>query len=203
MDETWIRERLSPTYDVWIEEASSPQPAIPEVAGEVVSTSVNLALFIATPFILLADWLRAGKRAPGEPPEWESLGEIGNRKVWNQTLMNNEDFPAGLDLYADPAEVYLLFRFRFAPAVPQLESLYFFEETLTTESGMYLLSYNSPGEGMTVWFLGHEADQAEAIAKVEAREWELEGEPGGGLRLEPLDDEQGKAIMIFPRGFTQ
>lgn len=196
-----ILEKISPRYDVWLDPAEEPQLELSEAASGVMSRSLDFALLIASPLILLADWLRAGKRAPGEPPEWESLGQIGQHKVWSQTLMDSDQFPTDLDLYDQPEEVYLLFRFRFAPALPELEAHYFFEEILSTEAGLWLLSYNPPGEGMTLWFLDHADHEPEAVARVASQEWELEGHPGGALRLEPLEGDHPESVMVAPTGF--
>ncbi len=194
-----VIERISPRYDVWETSEVEPEPVWAEGAAEVLRHSVSLAWLVASPFIVLADWLRGVNKAAGEPPEWESLGQVGRYQIWSQTWMDSASFPVDLDLYDRPEEVYLLFRLRFAPALPELEALHFFEEMLLTDRGLFLLSYNPNGEGMTLWSVPREAEGPEAIARLASREWELEGQPGGALRLSSLDEEAETVVMVVPR----
>ncbi len=192
-------EVLSPEFDIWELESNPDSRPLGEASSNLIEGTLDFALLVASPLILLVDWLKALGRSQGEPPEWESLGKIGPYQMWVQTLMDSNEFPTHLDLYDQAEEVYALFRFRFAPALEELETHFFYEEMLHTPRGLYILSYNAPGEGMTLWHLPQDGTGPIALAKVRSCEWELEGEESGGIQLTDLDAKHPVSIMVIPR----
>lgn len=194
-----ILTRLSPRFDVWEELDPIDTPQVAQGVNDAMQRSIDLALLVASPLILLVDWLQRKQQPEGAEPSWQSLGRVGARDVWAQTWFDSDTFPTGLDLYAPAEEVYALLRLRFSPALPEWEERYFFEEPFPAKEGLYLLSYNLPGEGMTLHWLPADGSDPEDIVQLTSHAWEMEGMPGGALLLEAPTDDQVKRVMIARR----
>ncbi len=192
-----ILERLSPRFDIW--EEPEPVPSAAEPISDALQRSIDLAWLVASPLILLVDWLRGQQQATDQEPAWQRMGQVGRWEMYAQTWIDSESFPPDLDLYAAPEEVYALLTLRFDPPLPAWENRSFFEEVFPAEDGLYLLSYNAPGAGMILHWLPAEGDEPEDIARLRAHPWEIEVAQGGALLLEAPGEEQVERVMIARR----
>jgi len=192
-----ILERLSPRFDIW--EEPEPVPSSAEPISDALQRSIDLAWLVASPLILLVDWLRGQRQTPDQEPAWQRMGQVGKWDIYGQTWIDSETFPPDLDLYAAPEEVYALLTLRFDPPLPAWENRWFFEEVFPAQEGLYLLSYNAPGEGMTLHWLPADGGDPEDVARLHAQAWEIEGAPGGAVQLEAPGEVQVERIMIARR----
>jgi hypothetical protein len=192
-----ILERISPRFDVW-EEPEAPSAQVEQI-GEAVQRSIDLAWLVASPLVLLVDWLRRSQQAVPSIPAWQSIGSVGPWQVWSQTWMDSDDFPPGLDLYGPPEDVYALMRLRFEPVIPHWEQRYFFEEHFPAKDGLYLLSYNPPGEGMTLHWLPADGSEPTDIVRLAPHQWEIEGAAGEAILLEAISEVGLERVMVAPR----
>jgi len=191
-----ILDRISPRFDIWEEQEPVARPQLVQGMGDAVQGMVDLALMVASPLILLTDWLSSIRQPENAPPDWTYGGVVGEWKVWSQTWLHSDDFPEGLDYYADPQEVYALLRFRFSPEIADWEQRYFFEESLLCPEGLYMLSYEPTGKGMALHLLPTEGGESEVLAILASHEWELSGQEEGGLLLEaPLETGLGQVFI--------
>ena len=192
-----ILERISPRFDIW--EEPEPVSSSAEPVSDALQRSIDLAWLVASPLILLVDWLRGQQQPEVDEPAWQRMGRVGAYEVFAQTWIDSDSFPTDLDLYAPAEEVYALMNLRFDPPLPAWEQRTFFEEVFPAEEGLYLLSYNPPGEGMTLHWLPADDGEPEDIARIEAQAWEIEGAPGGALLLEAPSEAQVERVMIARR----
>jgi len=80
------------------------------------------------------------------------------QKIWTTPKISN-------DIY--------LFKIKSEQVSENLEDKFFYHNYTETENGIYLISFNHTGHGMTLWFISKKTAEVEAVKELLPNWWDL------------------------------
>ncbi len=99
-----------------------------------------------------------------------------------------------MDYPEESGDIYL-FKLRIEPAMPRLESIYFDLNEAETKDGLYLISYNPTGSGMT-WCIDKSTKELKKVRDLLNIYWNLFNEDEETIRLRGQDKKYGYDYFV-------
>jgi len=151
-------------------------------------------LILFSPFILLYNAIKNLGRKNND--SWELIADYQRRKIFKLPILNESEFPQDLDYYTKIEDIVLLYRLRFEPSLPELESKYFYEDILDSGSSLYFLSYNHKEEGMTLYYQDSSYFTPIEVLRVKSQYWELKELPFGTMQINLNKNKFNDTILV-------
>jgi len=153
-------------------------------------------LIILIPILLISSIIRQLKGAKTEErnSDWTSFKDFGHFRI-SRLFIAEKDLPEDLDYPEEGGDIYL-FKLRSEPVIPALENLYFDLNETETKVGLYLISYNRTGLGMTLWRLDKSTAELTKVKDLMNIYWDLSNEDEDTVRLRGRSKTHGYDYFI-------
>jgi hypothetical protein len=170
---------------------------------EVLVKIFKFVLLIVLIPILLVNWI-IGKLKNNKTKEhksdWTMFKEFGDFRLFRLFISEN-DLPIDLDYPKESGDIYL-FKLKSEPVIQQLETLYFDLNEVETKNGLYLISYNSTGKGMTLWCIDKSTKELKKVRDLLNIYWNLFNEDEETVRLRGQDEKYGYDYFVTEKRST-
>lgn len=156
----------------------------------------TLIIIVVSPFVFL-NWLYkkiSAKHDNLQNPKWKPFVEYGNFKI-EQLFIADTEIPTDLDYPSEPDEINI-FKLKSNPEIKGLNDLYFNLETAETLSGLYLISLNKKGFGMTLWFLDKKNGDFLKVKDLDNLWWSLDEDNETTIRLRGANSVNGFDLFV-------
>lgn len=139
-------------------------------------------LLILIPFLLLALVLKIFKKGNTGKiiNDWTEFYSDENL-ILRRLFIYEDELPDDLDYPKEPNDTYL-FHVQSKPEIPELNDRFFDYQFVKADQGVFLLSFNKKGEGMSVWYVDNRRHQLEKVKDLESSWWSF-GERNGKITL--------------------
>lgn len=147
--------------------------------------------------ILLGSWiigLFKNDKTKEHKSDWTIFKDFGDFRLFRLFISENE-LPDDLDYPEESGDIYL-FKLRSEPVIPELESIYFDLNEAETKDGLYLISYNSTGLGMTLWCIDKSTKELKKVRDLLNIYWNLFNEDEETVRLRGQDKKHGYDYFV-------
>ena len=128
--------------------------------------------------------------------EWKEFYTNESLKI-ERLFIDENELPDNLDYPQEPNDIYL-FKLKSEPKILELEVLYFDFQFIKSKQGIFLLSFNTIGKGMTVWFIDNKEQKLERVKDLESSWWNF-GKKNGLITLKTTLNKQDITIIIEKR----
>ncbi len=92
-----------------------------------------------------------------------------------------------------------MFRVKSKPEILGLKGMFFDYQYLKTDQGIFLLSFNGKGKGMSIWFIDHVKYKMKKVKDLESSWWYIE-EKNGAITLNTTLNKSDINIEIEKAG---
>ena len=90
----------------------------------------------------------------------------------SRKFINENDLTENIDLPEECNDVYA-FEIKSEPVLTELQNVIFNFSELETENGIYLISLNSVGNGMSLWNINKMNNEIQIVTKLKSLWWEM------------------------------
>ena len=141
---------------------------------KIFSNISKLILIIFLLPVIMITWFTNKFKKQNKPTpsqKWEVFIETNIIKL-SRHFINENDCPEDLDYPEISNDIYL-FKIKSESVSENLEDKYFYHNYTETENGIYLISFNHTGHGMTLWFISKKTAEVEAVKELLPNWWDL------------------------------
>ena len=156
----------------------------------------TFTIIVASPFVFI-NWLYKNISSKKDEPidlKWEPFVEYGNFKI-EQLFIADAEIPTDLDYPSEPDEINI-FKLKSNPEIEGLNDFYFNVETAETLRGLYLISVNKKGFGMTLWFLDKKNGDFLKVEDLDNLWWSLDEDNETTIRLRGANSVNGFDLFV-------
>ncbi len=133
---------------------------------------LKIILFlILIPFLLIGLILSVFKKGDTEKiiNDWTEF-YTGSNLTLDRIFIDENKLPDNLDYPEEPNDIYL-FQIKSEPEITELRDRFFDYQYVKIDQGVFLMSFNKKGEGMSIWFVDNEKHQMEKVRDLESSWW--------------------------------
>jgi len=133
---------------------------------------------ILIPFLLVGLVISIFKKSEAEKiiNEWTKFYSDENLTL-ERLFIDENEIPNNLDYPIEPNDIYL-FQVKSTPEIPELKDIFFDYHFVKTDHGIFLLSFNEIGNGMSVWYVDSNKHQLEKVKDLESSWWDFREKDG-------------------------
>ena len=164
---------------------------------------LKIILFlILIPFLLVGLIFSVLKKGDAEKiiNDWTEFYSDDNLRL-KRLFIDENEIPDNLDYPEEPNDIYL-FQVKSKPEIPDLEDKFFDFQFVKTDQGIFLLSFNEEGEGMSIWYVDSSKHQLEKVKDLESSWWNF-GEKDGKITLSTTLKKKDINIEIEKTGYNK
>jgi hypothetical protein len=126
--------------------------------------------------------------------DWVILKDFGDLKIF-RFFIPEDELPDDLDYPEEGGDIYL-FKLKSEPIIPELEGMYFDLNDAETKDGLYLISYNHTGSGMSLWCIDRKNKELSKVRDLLSIYWNLFNEDEETVRLRGQDKKNGYDYLV-------
>lgn len=157
------------------------------IANWTIVPVMGILLLVCLPFIILYNWL-LNKNREEIKTEFESIFQ-SEKIIIKRKFIDDRELPDDLDY--ENADDYI-FVYSSYPNLTLFENRYFDYNFHETELGIYLVSFNEVGKGMTLWFIDKSTLEFQKIKNLVSSIWEFKDENNQVILSTQTDKEEIK-----------
>jgi len=160
-----------------------------------------LLFLILIPFLLIGLIFSVFKKGHVEKiiNDWTEFYRDKNLTL-ERLFIDENEIPDNLDYPEEPNDIYL-FQVKSKPEIPELKGRFFDYQFVKTDQGIFLLSFNEEGKGMSIWYLESNEHQFEKVKDLESSWWNF-GEKDGRITLSTTLNKKDINIEIEKTGYN-
>jgi len=128
--------------------------------------------------------------------DWQEFYSCNNLKI-ERLFIDENEIPDNLAYPEEPNDIYL-FKLKSEPKIHELEEMYFDFQFIKSTQGIFLLTFNTIGKGMTVWFIDSIEQKLERVKDLKSSWWNF-GEKDGLITLETTLNKEHIKVEIKKR----
>lgn len=143
------------------------------IKGFLLGILKILLFVVLIPFLLFVLLLNLFKKEEYEKitNDWSEF--TSNKDLTLERIFINEnDLPENLDYPEEPNDIYL-FEVRSEPEIEELKGKFFDYQFVNIHEGVFLLSFNEEGKGMSIWFINNKIQKLEKVSDLESSWWDF------------------------------
>jgi len=155
-----------------------------------------LAIIVLVPFIFISWAISLFKKnnANEFKFEWTSLKSLSNLNLYRLDI-DESDLPENLDYPEDTYDFYLT-KIKSEPFIQGLQDMFFDTNFAETNSGIYLISYNESGKGMTLWCIDKLNLNLHIVKELQPLDWNLTRVDDDTILLKAVDKKNKYNYII-------
>lgn len=164
---------------------------------EVLVNIFKFVLLIVFIPLFLVSWIMRkfkNNNTKEHKSDWTMFKEFGDFRLFRLFISEN-DLPIDLDYPKESGDIYI-FKLKSEPVLPKLETLYFDLNEVETKNGLYLISYNSTGKGMTLWCIDKSTKELKKVRDLLNIYWNMFNEDEETVRLRGQDEKYGYDYFV-------
>lgn len=155
------------------------------IANLTVVPMLGILFFACLPFIMLYNRL-SNKNKEVIKPEFELIFQ-SEKLIIERKSIDEKEFPDDLDY--ENANDYL-FVYKSNPNLALFENSYFDYNFHETELGIYLISFNQLGKGMSLWYIDKATLEFQKLRNLISSIWEFKDENNKVILSTKTDKEE-------------
>ena len=169
------------------------------VKGFLIGLLKIIFLLALIPFLLVLLLFGLFKRNDSSQTviDWIEFYRDENLKL-ERLFIDENEIPDNLDYPEEPNDIYL-FQIKSSPEIHGLQNMFFDFQFVKTDRGIFLLSFNEMGEGMSLWYIDSKNLYLEKINDLKSSWWNLK-EKDGKIALTTRLDRKDINIEIEENG---
>ena len=141
--------------------------------GIFANVSKIFILLIISPILLISlfiDLFKKNEKIVAKN-DWTIFYNTNNLLL-ERLFIDENELPDDLDYPEEPNDIYI-FKLKSNPEIVALSNSYFDYQYCITDTGIFLLSFNKKGEGMSIWFIDNSDFKVELVKNIASSWWNM------------------------------